>query len=291
MSDDILVADASGTDLPQIWVPDFRYGVTALTDLSASDVTLTSLEAAKDRISLAGALTSNISIILPTWLNTWKVTNNCTGSYTVTIKTSAGAGVAVEQDGEAEVYGDGTNILIAAQQIGVAVNDDQAVTLGQAKSTFAALAGSDAQQFSAATATSADQVVNLSQMETYVADALDGSYAAINGSSSELFNVAAATASTNAVNLGQFAASMTRPGYSKLPNGLIMQWADFTVTTAGVQQTLTLPVPLPTAILAVMASSTSVDSFCTGGTNGTLTGVYVSSEHAGAAGTVLVIGY
>lgn len=149
------------------WVPGFQYGVTALTGLAASSVTLTSLQAAKERITLAGVLTANISIILPAWLKTWKVTNNCTGSFTVTVKTSAGTGVVVQQAGEAEVYGDGTNILIAAaKQVAAATNSGQAVNLGQAQADFAALAGSTTQVFNIADATTLTQAASLGQVQS-----------------------------------------------------------------------------------------------------------------------------
>ncbi|WP_241008262.1 hypothetical protein [Erwinia sp. JH02] len=92
------------------WVPSAFYGVTAITGLAAANVTLTSLQAARDRIELSGALTANINIIVPAWRKAWTVVNNCTGSFAITVKTPSGAGVSIATGKRATVYGDATNI-------------------------------------------------------------------------------------------------------------------------------------------------------------------------------------
>ncbi|WP_174822354.1 hypothetical protein [Pantoea sp. CCBC3-3-1] len=96
------------------WVPVNSYGSTAITGLSSSSVTLTTLQASKNTIILAGSLTSNINLIAPAWLKTWEIVNNCTGAYSVTVKTPAGTGVAVPTGSNARLQGDGTNINQAA---------------------------------------------------------------------------------------------------------------------------------------------------------------------------------
>lgn len=92
------------------WVPVEHTGITAITGLGASDVTLSSLQAAKDTITLAGALTSNINLILPAWVKQWKVINNCTGAFTVTVKTNSGTGQPITSGQQINVRGDGVNI-------------------------------------------------------------------------------------------------------------------------------------------------------------------------------------
>jgi hypothetical protein len=89
------------------------FGTTAIISLTNANVTLTNLQAARDYITLAGTLTGNINIILPTFIKSWVIINNTTGAFTITVKTSGGTGVAVGQNGAANpslVYGDGTNI-------------------------------------------------------------------------------------------------------------------------------------------------------------------------------------
>lgn len=93
------------------WVPAGFYGVTALTGLSGSSVTLTTLQAGRDRITLAGSLTANINLVVPAWRKTWAVVNNCTGAFSVTVKTPSGTGISIPTGGTAYVLGDGTNVI------------------------------------------------------------------------------------------------------------------------------------------------------------------------------------
>ncbi|CNH96193.1 Uncharacterised protein [Yersinia frederiksenii] len=93
------------------WVPAFTYGTTAVAGLSATGVTLTALQAANERITLAGALTADINLIFPAWRKSWTIVNNCSGSFTVTCKTSGGTGISVAAGGTVRIIGDGTNII------------------------------------------------------------------------------------------------------------------------------------------------------------------------------------
>jgi hypothetical protein len=77
----------------------------------AADVTLTAAEADNRVIEFTGALTGNINVIVPTEKRVWFVHNNTSGSFTLTVKTSAGTGVTVVQGGKAVLYGDATNVL------------------------------------------------------------------------------------------------------------------------------------------------------------------------------------
>lgn len=108
-------ADASLTG----WVPSGNYGVTALTALTNTSVTLTSLQASKPRITLAGTLTANINLIVPAWQKSWLIENNTSGNFTVTVKTPSGSGVAIPSGAKASVYGNGTNIALDNQTINI----------------------------------------------------------------------------------------------------------------------------------------------------------------------------
>jgi len=92
------------------WVPSGDYGITSIPGLSATSVTLTTLQAAKDRIVLSGALTANINVILPAWIKSWTVVNACTGNYSATIKTASGTGVTLPSGLTVNIFGDGINI-------------------------------------------------------------------------------------------------------------------------------------------------------------------------------------
>lgn len=93
------------------WIPMGSYGVTALTGLTSSSITLTTLQASKDRITLSGSLTANINIVVPAWIKRWEVVNNCTGAFSVTIKTPSGSGVSVPNSSNKTLWGDGTNVV------------------------------------------------------------------------------------------------------------------------------------------------------------------------------------
>ncbi|MEN4544869.1 glycine-rich domain-containing protein [Pantoea agglomerans] len=92
------------------WVPAESYGVTAITGLSGSSATLTTLQAAKETIVLSGTLTSNVNLTVPAWIKQWKVINNCNGNFSVTVKTPNGTGVAVPSQSTSILSGDGVNI-------------------------------------------------------------------------------------------------------------------------------------------------------------------------------------
>lgn len=92
------------------WVPINNYGITTVSGLTNSSITLSSLQAAKDRIVLTGALTGNINIIFPTWIKSWTVQNSCTGNFTITCKTASGSGVQVISGLTSRIFCDGVNI-------------------------------------------------------------------------------------------------------------------------------------------------------------------------------------
>lgn len=126
--------DTSGTG----WVPGFQYGVTALAGLTGGTVTPTPAQAAKNSITLAGTLGSALTIVLPTWLKNWTITNNTTGAFVTIVKTAAGAGVTIPQTGQpTRVTGDGTNILQLAENVATATQPNNPIQLTQVQQTYA----------------------------------------------------------------------------------------------------------------------------------------------------------
>lgn len=130
------------------WVPGFQYGTTALTGLTGGTVTPTPAQAAKGSITLAGTLGSALTIVLPTWTKNWTITNNTTGAFVTIVKTAAGSGVTIPQNGApTRVSGDGTNIVQAAENVAAATLANQATpfsqvvgTVGSGRNVSAALA-------------------------------------------------------------------------------------------------------------------------------------------------------
>lgn len=60
-------------------------------------------------IRINGTLTANQTIIVPNRSKTWYVSNETSGSYTLTIKTSSGTGITITQGAVAKVYCDGSD--------------------------------------------------------------------------------------------------------------------------------------------------------------------------------------
>lgn len=100
------------------WIPLDSNGFTTKSGLTNANITLTTLEASRERIILSGTLTANINLIVPAWRKKWTVVNNCTGAFSVTIKTTSGTGVAVPAGLTAYVIGDGTNVTSDSSLLG-----------------------------------------------------------------------------------------------------------------------------------------------------------------------------
>ena len=91
----------------------YTYTRLAKNVAGSADVTLSLTEAANAVQEFTGILTGNINVIEPTVVGIYYVTNSTTGSFTLTVKTSAGTGVAITQGSRTIVYCDGTNIVSA----------------------------------------------------------------------------------------------------------------------------------------------------------------------------------
>lgn len=91
----------------------FTVSILTKSVAGSSNVTLTAAEAANILQIYNGALTGNISVIVPTAAGIFYVFNNTSGSYTLTVKTAAGTGIVVPQATRTILYCDGTNVVAA----------------------------------------------------------------------------------------------------------------------------------------------------------------------------------
>ena len=88
----------------------FSVTLLNLNVAGSSNVTETSAQAQNIIQNCTGVLTGNISVIVPAVVQMYIVSNNTTGSYTLTVKTASGTGIAVSQGSTAILYCDGTNV-------------------------------------------------------------------------------------------------------------------------------------------------------------------------------------
>src|SRR5262245_24238381 len=93
---------------------DASFGRTALSVAGSADVTLSTAQARPLIQEYSGVLTGNINVIVPALPALYVVYNGTTGSFSLTVKTAAGTGVAVTQTTRSILYCDGTNVVSAA---------------------------------------------------------------------------------------------------------------------------------------------------------------------------------
>ncbi len=88
-------------------------------DTTLDDADYTDDDGKKAVISVTGALVSNANIIIPNTSRRVFVINNTSGAYTVTVKTSGGAGKAVTQGTAALLHCDGSDniVFLGAQTV------------------------------------------------------------------------------------------------------------------------------------------------------------------------------
>ena len=93
----------------------FAYTQLALS-VTGGTLTLTSTQAANTIQGYGGVLTSNQTIVVPSTVQLYTVTNNTTGAFTLTIRTAVGGGAAVvvPQGTSLVLISDGTNVFNAA---------------------------------------------------------------------------------------------------------------------------------------------------------------------------------
>lgn len=111
------------------------FNYTSFSIAGTGDYTLATNQQNKIAYNLTGVLTGNRNVIVPTTVQQYWITNSTTGSFTVTIKTSAGTGIVVPQNTAEILYCDGTNVVIA--QTGASVSLPLAVSSGGTGATTA----------------------------------------------------------------------------------------------------------------------------------------------------------
>lgn len=91
---------------------------TAAVSMTDADYTLTTVNGATDQarnmfVTLTGTLSATRNVICPAVSKLYFVTNNTTGGFAITFKTSAGTGISVGNGQRKVVYCDGVNIVDA----------------------------------------------------------------------------------------------------------------------------------------------------------------------------------
>lgn len=91
-------------------------GGTQTISLGAVNVTLTTTQSQSNAIFLTGTLTANVSVTFPSIGRTYFIANNCTGNFTVTIRTaSAGVTQTIPTGASGFYVLSGANVSIPTQ--------------------------------------------------------------------------------------------------------------------------------------------------------------------------------
>jgi hypothetical protein len=80
---------------------------------TGGSTTLTAAQYGGMMIVVSGTLASAATLVVPN-NGFWSVRNTTTGAFTVTVKTSAGTGIIVDQGSTLEILADGTNVIVAS---------------------------------------------------------------------------------------------------------------------------------------------------------------------------------
>jgi hypothetical protein len=115
----------------------FAFDYTVINVPGTGNYTLTGTELNRVAYRFTGILTGNRTIIVPATVQQYWVDNQTTGSYTFTVRTPAGTGVAISSGERAILYSDGTNVLDAdtagvSYPIAVSQGGTGAITAGAA---------------------------------------------------------------------------------------------------------------------------------------------------------------
>ncbi len=91
-------------------------GVLSVAQGDTANLTLTNTDYVSNQarnavINLTGAMTSGRNVVVPTANKLYLIKNSTTGGFAVTVKTSAGSGVAIAAGTAQWVYCDGTNVV------------------------------------------------------------------------------------------------------------------------------------------------------------------------------------
>ena len=181
-------------------------GMATINVAGNADITLSSVLSGAAILNLTGALTGNINLKFPQATGQWVIANNSTGAFAITAKTTAAAGTStvLPQGSAVIVYSDGTNMFFAASSGGqtsltrtqftpVAGTTTLTVPTGYTPGNIfieknglllepAAFTATDGATITLATATVANDVINVYAFKTFnVANAVLKSGDTMNG--------------------------------------------------------------------------------------------------------------
>lgn len=186
------------------WQPLYAYGAADISGLVGGTRTLDAIEASRPFLLLSGTLLANQQVIVPSSYRNWLVINNCVlGSFTLTVKTAAGTGVAIPAGGAASPTAVWCNTL-----------NVERVFVPSALPT--------------SVAPTADSILLRDNLGRAF-----GLTAALGTATTEL-------ATTEFVNPG---TSLGATGYEVLPSGRINQWGFHAFTNSPATITLPIPFP------------------------------------------------
>ena len=111
----------------------FNYTILSLT-VTGGSYTLSSVQAQSVIQSYSGTLTANQIVVLPPTVQIYSLSNNTTGSYSLTFKTASGSGstLVLTQGNTVIAICDGTNVYNSQTQ---AITTATAITLGTGTAT------------------------------------------------------------------------------------------------------------------------------------------------------------
>lgn len=151
-------------------------GGREIISTTGGNTTLTDAQARAAVMEITGTLTSNATIIVPSWTKLTVVYNNTSGAFTATVKTASGTGIAVPQRGRMLLYCNATNVVLLFKDPGASAQ--AAVTLGNTDDAIGGLAigaaysQAEVQALRNACETLADDVRALSGLVHAMRDAL-----------------------------------------------------------------------------------------------------------------------
>jgi hypothetical protein len=126
------------------------FDYTSINVAGTGDLTLSGSQLNRISYSLTGVLTGNRNIIVPATIQQYWITNSTTGSFTLTVKTAAGTGIAVAQNAAQILYCDGTNVVVGqttssvSTPISIANGGTGATTASAARASLGATSVGDA---------------------------------------------------------------------------------------------------------------------------------------------------
>jgi len=115
----------------------FVFDYTVISIAGTGNYTLSGSELNRIVYKFTGALTGNRNVIVPATVQQYWVDNSTTGAYTLTVKTSAGTGVAISQGARGIYYCNGSDVVnsdtrVASYPITVAQGGTGATNAGAA---------------------------------------------------------------------------------------------------------------------------------------------------------------